>query len=516
MIEINLDFDVTAELNDFKENLFKSKKYWIIFLVIIAFISLSLFGGKNYAHPKMEIIIIVLVSLLGIFTITYYQKHNSEKELYKTAFLIILLFGIICCLLIPICNGPDEVEHFVRSEMTSSGVIIPDYNNASFQTIQSTLDLIEKGKTTWATGFDAINRNDASIFNTNADTQPINYTLVKYPSAFAQNPFFGYLAPAIGMMIAKLFNLNAIWLLWLGRIFNILLYASLVSVAVKKVPILKVPMLVISLMPLLIFQASTVAIDSLINGLGILSVAYFFKMYKTPNLDWKNIAKFSIIVLLMGLCKVTYFAFIFLLLFVPLNNFKEKKYYLYGLISIIALAIIALLWTKYYANPGFLQSFRSNYWAEKGINSTQQLSYILSHKKESVMTIFNLPQYFNADLLFRFETFNSIYLLFFGGVCLFYPHDRYNIKSRIGALLVCILIYVGTYLSFLLTWTPVGQLDPIIGVQQRYFLPILFLIPFILGLNHMKGDKGEMDSYLVVLSLSFISYMLIWFAVKVY
>ena len=513
-----MDFDVSGEFQKFKGDFVKSKKYWLIYLVIIVFISLSLFRADNYAHPKMEIIIIILVSLLGIFTISYYQGHNDEKELYKTAFLIILIFGIICCLLIPICNGPDEVEHFVRSEMTSSGVIIPDYKNGSFQTIQSTLDLIEKGKTTWATGFDAINRDDASIFNTNADTQPINYTLVKYPSAFAQNPFFGYIAPAIGMAIAKLFDLNAIWLLWLGRIFNILLYASLVAVAVKKTPILKIPMIVIACMPLLIFQASTVAIDSLINGLGILAVAYFFKMYKSPKnqLDWKNIVKFSLIVLLMGLCKVTYFAFIFLLIFIPLSNFKDKKYYLYGFVSIIIMAIVALLWAKYYATPGFFQSFRSNYWIEKGINSTQQTSYILSHKKEMIMTIFNLPQYFNSDLLFRFESFNSLYLLLFGGVCLFYPHEKYNIKSRIGALIVCVMVYVGTYVSFLLTWTPVGQLDPIIGVQQRYFLPILFLMPFIFGFNHTDGDKKEIDSYLIMLSISFIAYMLIWFAVKVY
>ena len=41
-------------------------------------------------------------------------------------------------------------------------------------------------------------------------------------------------------------------------------------------------------------------------------------------------------------------------------------------------------------------------------------------------------------------------------------------------------------------------------------------MPFIFGFNHIDGDKKEIDSYLIMLSISFIAYMLIWFAVKVY
>lgn len=234
------------------------------------------------------------------------------------------------------CNN-DEVEHFVRVEMTSNGVVFPEYDknasysidgityNGKYLTIQSTLDLAEKGKV--KSSYDFMDMVNSSVFNTEADTQPINTTQVPFFSAFAQNPFYGYIAPAIGMAIAKLLDLNAIWLLWLGRIFNALLYALLVSYAIKKTPILKMPLFVVSCIPAALSCVASTSINPLINGLAILSIAYFLVLYKSPkkSLDYKPIIKFSLLILLLGLCKVTYFSFIFLILFVPIDNFKEKN-----------------------------------------------------------------------------------------------------------------------------------------------------------------------------------------------
>lgn len=514
----SFELDFKNKINIFKKDIFLSKKYWFIYILVLLAFTLVRFEMENYLHPKMEIITFILLSLCGIFSISYYQGHNNDNELFKTAFIIIFIFGIICSFITPICLAPDEVEHFVRSEMTSSGVLFPEYNNGSFLTIQSTLDLIEVGKIHLENEFDGMNIWNSSIFYTDADTEPINYTLVNYPNAFAQNPFYGYLAPAIGMFFAKLFNLNAIWLLWLGRIFNTLLYATLVSIAIRKTPILKVPMIVFSCIPLAIFLGASVSIDSFIGGMGLLSVSYFFYLYKSPksSLNIKHIIKYSVLVLLLGTCKVTCFAFILLLIFIPRDNFEETKWYLWGLFSIIVLSFIALLWTRYYANPGFFQSFRLNEWSWHHINTTEQINYMLSHKKQSLIEIMQIPNHFNEDLLFRWDYFNSIYLLFLGAVSFLYPTERFNIKTRMGTLVVGIIIYMGTYLVLLFTWTPIGQLDPIIGVQQRYFFPILSLIPFIFGFNHMKGDKSELDMNIIMITIIFISFMLMLTVTQIY
>ena len=61
--------------------------------------------------------------------------------------------------------------------------------------------------------------------------------------------------------------MNVIWMLWLGRIFNLILYAGLISLAIKKTPVLKMPMLAVACIPISIYQAASLSIDSIIIGL---------------------------------------------------------------------------------------------------------------------------------------------------------------------------------------------------------------------------------------------------------
>ena len=205
---------------------------------------------------------------------------------------------------------------------------------------------------------------------------------------FIHNPFFGYLAQGIGIFIAKLFNLDNIWMLWLARLANLVLYASLVSVAIKKTPILKIPMLFIALLPLAIFQGASVSIDATINGLGFVIVAYFFYMLKSPkeSLDLKDIAIFSVLVLLLSLTKVTYLAFALLILFVPKNRFKNEYYY--NIIAFASIIVLTLIWSKYSVQ---LYDFsRYPNYIQNNVNSTAQMNYLISSPILAVKSVFNI------------------------------------------------------------------------------------------------------------------------------
>lgn len=516
-MENTIDFE--DKFIHFKKNLHDSKKYWIIYLIIVFCSFLCQMNISNYADPSIEILTLIVVSIFGVFGIAYYWGNYDDKSLHKTAFIIILCFGIMTCLLSPTLCAPDEVEHFVRAEMTSNGVLVPDYNNGSFLTIQTTLDLIQNSKHTWETGFDSVDMRSASIFRTDADTAPINTAPANYPSAFAQNPFFGYLPQAIGMAIAKLFSLSAIWLVWLGRIFNIVAYSALASYAVKKSPILKIPLIAFACMPLVIFTSASVSIDALIAGLSLIAVAYFFYMYKAPKgkIDNEDLVKFAIIVILAGLCKVTCFALILLLFAVPKDNFKDNQKILKSTAALIIVGVIALLWTKFYADPGFFMSFRAKHQLIRGINSGAQISYMLSNPGLTLVTILGLPANIGSwEGFMHSKLLNMIYILFLGALFFLYPKEKFNKKSRIVTLIVCAIFFIGTYITFILSWTPVGQLSPILGVQTRYFIPIFALIPFIYGFNHIEFNKQEVDIYTMVLTICFLAAQAIWFAAFVY
>lgn len=518
-----LELDLKNQLITFKDGFFNSKKYWIIYLVLILFFVLSNFSLSNYLNPKFEILVLILISLGGIFCISYYFSHSNEKELYKTAFFIILIFGIVCSLLMPLTFAPDEYEHLIRAEITSEGVIIPNYVNSHYYSIEGVNDLIGYVHQERDENYNLLGGENATVFTTNIDTLPINYSHHEFSSAFAQNPFYGYLAQAIGISIAKLLDLNVIWMLWLARICNLILYASLISFAVKKTPILKIPLIVMACIPLTIYQVSSVSIDAFINGVGILSIAYFFYMYKAPkrSICLKEIGTFFLLCLLLGLTKVTFFSFIFFLLFIPTENFKESKYFYYSFIAIILLGVIGVLWSTKYVNVAFINSYRYQYCINHNVNTTSQMAYLLSHKKDSIVSILNIPLYLDTDLLFNsrdlyFNSYNSLYLMFLGAVSLMYPTEKYDLKSKVGSFLVILIIYVGTYITFLFNWTPVGQLDAIIGVQPRYFLPLFVLLPFIFSFNHMNENKKSLDKRILTLTISFLALMIISMISKFY
>lgn len=499
---------ITEYLSNFKGILFENKKYWVMYLILILMLSLSLFKIYNYQHPKMEIIIIGIVAILGIFFIVDFIK-NGKKEAHKTAFRIILIFGLICCLVSPIASISDEGEHLVRAEITSQGVLFPEYVNGSFKTIES-----------MSFFSDAI---DQTVFQTNHDTDRINYNAMGYPSAFQQNPFFGYLPQAIGILFAKLLDLNVIWIMWLARFFNAFVYAALVSYAVKKTPFFKIPLIAIACLPICLYQACSASIDCLITSLGILAISYFFDMC-TNKFGKRDLLIFFGLCLLTGLCKLPYLGLIFLIFFIPSENFKDSDrqtiFYSYCIIGLFASVCIGFLWSHFYAVPALAHSWRQTYIINNNVNITAQLNFILSHPSDFLLSFFNkIPESINPlfSTLFDFNAhskggsyngsvFVSMLLTLFLGFIFFgYPiEEKLNLKNRIGALFTFIGIYAGTYITMLLTWSPVGELT-YSGVNTRYFLPLFWLLPFICNINSNAIKNNDVDKYIMVMAIFFAS-----------
>ncbi len=503
------------KFNDLVKNLLSSYKYWIVYLILILIAMFSMFNIENYIHPKFELIILLLVSIISIFSIVYYYKHGKH-ELYKLTFILLLLFGLICAFTVPIDSVSDEYEHFTRAEITSRGILFPEYVDGNYESISSLTNFY-------------LPSHDKTVFQVGEDTQKINTSISYHDSAFEQNPFYGYIFSAIGIGIAKLLDLNVIWMLWLGRIFNVIMYAGLVSLAIKKTPIFKIQLFAISCLPVCLFQAFSLSIDSFIAGLGIFTVAYFFKM-SVNKFDRKDIIVFSVLCLLIGLCKLPYLALIFLILFLPKDNFKENKYYFYCILSIVLVSIIGLLWNNLIATPALYHSWRNTYFIQNNVNVSNQINYILLHPYDFIIEFLHLfnsiPYIFGGFFTFYSYTieggqyvasaFISFLLTLFVAFISIYPDNtKINLKSRIGTLIVFIIIYVGTFIVQLLSWSPVGQLT-LQGALPRYFLVLFALLPFIFS-NYIANYKNqELDRYTFVLVLFFISSMLISFAVKYY
>lgn len=519
----------------------ESKKYWLAYLVLIVILGLSTVTYKNIKDPAFELAMLLIVAVLGILCITYYFMHDSKDELYKVAFVAILCFGIITSFIVPICDVSDETEHLARTELTSRGVIIPHWTGEDLG-VERAYNLTGPNKIAKynpGAGYDSIESVKfftsylgKTVEQTPYDTEKINHTPVLIVSAFEQNPFYGYLPQAIGMFIAKLLDLNVIWMMWLGRIFNLIFYAGLISLAIKKTPVLKIPLLVVACLPISIYQAASLSIDSMIIGVGILAIGYFLYLYTAEknSLDTKEVVKFSALCLLLGLCKLPYLAFIFLLLLVPTDNFKKgKKITGYILICIAIVGIIGILWSTY-STPTLMHSWRSRL---RFINSTAQIDYITAHPKFILRFVSQLFTYNLSHITYgTFNFFGAAQkvhysdsypmivatLLLFAGATLFaYPKNiRFDLKTRIGTLFILLMIYFGTSFIQLLTWASVGYLN--LGITTRYFVPLFALIPIIVSdkIKILDKFKENYDHYAMVLIICFMATMILSFATKYY
>ncbi len=498
-----------------------SKKYWLIFIILTIICSLTIFNESNYLHPKMEIIIFIIAIILGILCISYYflkTKQSGDKELYKVAFVLILCFGLICAFMSPICSISDEHEHLVRAEITSRGDFFPQWHDPEGFVVISSIP-----------NFYIENCNNI-IFDTEGDTAPIDYNPAMIDSCFQHNPLYGYLPQALGILLAKILDLNVIWMLWLGRIANLLIYALLAAYAVKKTPILKIPTIVIACLPITIVQAGSTSIDGLIFGLGLVTIAYFFYMLKAEEktLRKKDIIIYSILCLLTGLLKLPLLALIILLPFIPKQNFKEKIPIIYLILPIIALGAIGLLWNEYWATPNLIHSWRGEGMIQNNVNPNEQIHYMISHPLETFIAFGNYPNdvayTLNENFMFYQQLphnsgskiypsmfISTMITIFASAVCLLYPAtEKISKKTKIGTALVFLITIYGIMISFLLTWDGAGILD-IHGPYPlflRYFIPIVLLIPLIFGVPQVEKNQ-KIDNYIMVLSITFMALTII-------
>lgn len=496
-------------------NEIKNQK-WFFLIYLLFLLSFLVYQIKttNF-NIKATLLLFLCLFVLGSFILMLIS--NKNLPLHKIAFIIILLFGLCCVFITPIVTVCDETEHFWRSEITSEGILFPSY-----------VDIPNSNKTGYeAKGYATIGsmsplykNTGNTIFNASWDDQAINYTEAYVSSSFAHNPFYGYIPQAIGINIAKILNLNNIWMLWLGRIFNLLMFSIVCSYGIKKAPVFKIPLFITATLPLSIYQASSLSIDATVNAFAILTIGYFLYMYKADrnSLDYKNILIFLIISLICGFTKVTYMGLSLLIFLVPKENFKNKKVRYSRLIGFIEVIILDLLWTKLYATKHLLYSWRGTYFLNNNVSAVGQLKFMMYNPLKSVYLLLtpgnivnafngffsfgNLPPYTSTFLVITFAIF---YIL----LCFLYPNEmKLNKKSRIGVLLIVLLIFIGTYFIQYLTWCNVG-LGKIEGVFGRYFIPLLALPPLVFGLK--ESDKSEKNSMMLVVTLmiGFISSMIL-------
>lgn len=427
----------------------------------------------------------VLIIIVGIAVILSFSKNWA-----KNALITILAMGTIFCFLTPIFEVPDEPVHMQRAMYTAEGNLFL----SSPENLKLSKSYLEIEK--------CIRQ---SVFNKN-NLHSLRYSSEKdtHPELAGTNAtsFISYIPQVLGINIGRLLGLPLIFIFILSRMLNLITYAILIYFAIKITPAFKASLFVLSCLPMSVYLAASINQDAVFIGLGILSVAYFIKLYHQPDgsIRLRQILFYALLCGILITCKLPYVCLFALVLFLPPRKFTSRKLYFISWIPGAVLVALSVLWFLYSLK------FPSPY-APVGTGAIDQIRYILSHFLGSSRIILkSLVDFFGGitcAFTFGWLTFGSTsitltFLLFFGAISIFYPRETISKSKslRLGSAFTMALIYGMIGLSMYLTWTPVGT-DHIAGLQGRYFIVLYSLLPLVLNIGVSKEcvPSKTLDQY---------------------
>jgi len=444
-----------------------------------------------------------------------------DKLSPQKAFLcIILIFGLLLTVFTPPFKVPDEINHFYRAWQVSTGTFssikqnqrLGGYIPKSLENFSSEFrpfTLIQYNKMTsnyvWQKRLIALNQND-TIFKDYANT--------------ALYSAFIYLPQAFGIFIGAQFGASPFWLLYAGRLCNLIIYIILVYNAIKIVPFKKWLFVLLATLPMSLSINSSLSADMFLNAISFLLIAIVLNLSFNENIrqvSKKHILSIFILAVLIGLAKLVYIPILFLLVLIPGKKFAFPKLRIWILSTVICAGIgtaviqKTVIDSKYIPFSEYNETFREHSMLKNGVDINKQMEYILENPKHTIHVFFN--SFFKefkymshgyigvlgwSDIILpSWFIYIAYFVIFFLTAMDFknsnMPNFTFLQRSYFGLIVFSLLILI--MLSQYLSWDLVGE-DKVYPLQGRYFIPV-FPIFFIMLFNVIKNRPWFPDQQLI-------------------
>ena len=472
-------------------------------------LNLKQINVDNSFHFNTIRFIIILLSLSLVCSVYFFYKSGFKTEKLHIYFVVISsILGAITILAQPSATfySFDDQIHFQKVVDITGGDL--HYSTGEYH--------LTEANVANSAGHYSVNsieeqtaQND--LFNSGPSqlTKHVANTVPTYDK-------FSYLPMAIGYHLAKLVGLPFYICFIIGKFFNLLSFTLLIGYAIKTIKIGKRLLLVIALFPTNIFLASQYSYDpAVFSGITIF-IAHLVNLF----IDHKSKFDFrTLVIMLLSLSyacftKAIYAPLLLLTLFIPQTKFKDKKQSLQIKTGLFAITLL-LLFT--FILPALSGEMNSDL---RGGNTSVggQLSLVLSHPFDysKILADTALGQLgfklFNPLAIGNFAytenpiiniSSNFFYIFLFILFFVFITDNHDNILSKKQrTLMLCInaVIVIFIWTALYLSYTPVGE-NTIFGVQDRYFLPLLF--PILLCLQP-KSIENHINPRLYNASIAII------------
>lgn len=469
-----------------KEMLKKDQKE-IITTILLGIIILITFLYGSYKieetvvnEIKLRICYIILTILCILeFSLSIYFFNNKTIKPEKAFLIIVPLFCILLTFAMPLSKGHDETIHGLRIYEYAEGKFISNGEKA----------YLEEGV------INAIDNKPKyeSIFN-NEKTYDTNTQKIEWGYRIAAYSPLTYLPQIIGIHIGRIFTNNSIIHFYIARIANIITCTIMLYFAIKIIPYGKNMMFLLCTIPIVIEGFSTLSADGMLISASFLFIAYIFKLKEEKNkkISKKDIAILSILCIIIALSKTIYIILLPLLFLIPKEKFKNNK------TKIIFITIICIVSAILDIGWYIIGIQKDTFFVEAGNNP---VGYIISNpigyvRKLLYTIIKNAPQYIQEMFGLKLEWNEAITIPIFPIILLILSilisalgKIKTNLKKIEKILLVAIIIscIFLVFTSMFISWSKTETLE-IMGIQGRYFIPILPLAFLLIG-NFLEDSK---------------------------
>ncbi len=488
----------------------KFKLFHFLLLAIVILIAVTSFKGKDYALQlppdnifiNITLVVTIICSVVFYFVFKFFESKNLNLE--KLYLCIIIPLGIMYCIANPLGKVPDEDQHARKSMAISNGVFFShkDENGNPVDKFNAKLnEVVTRTVTSYEDSFRRV-----ALTETEEEIDMI-YSMATYAPIC-------HMPQAFGMFITRILGFGVSVQCYAARIVNMFVAIALTYWAIKVVPFKKQVVFFLGLLPLTIMEYASMSSDALTISGCMFYIAYMLYLMYDENkksINKKDVAVLIIMTFIVSLCKIVYVPLALLLFVLPKEKFsslKSKRIITFGIfISAIALNVIWLIYAA-----GFLTE------ANPGVNAGEQVKYILTNPISYILILFRTINISNqtfilslcgeglghynaqASVLFIFPCLVIFAMLFF--VNEDKKRKEFDWKIKLICLFIFTSIVVLVYTSLYVAWTPL-EYPLILGVQARYFLPVLLLTAIILDNRYIILDKEIRNKYLSSFMLFF-------------
>ncbi len=445
-----------------------------------------------------------------------FKQFNYSIE---SIFLVIaLLAGTFFVFITPIYYVPDEQWHYARVLQIANG----------------NLGLEKRGNTLGA----SLDKSQASFAVEGGNLtalSSLSYNLGKYGrSSGPKNVFvktgatyspIAYVPQAIGVVIAKVFGLGQALTFYVSRFASLLMYIFLMYFAIKIAPFAKWFYFTVGLLPMSLSLASSVSADQLVLASIALAVAYYLTLFDKQKLSMSEATIIIGSAMVISLMKAPYSIVLLMFALLPQRMFKDRKAYFAFLLSLVASILVFNFGWNYFVGTYSGAEVTRAMFPTLPANPGQQISSIVASPAvfliKFVYSFFIQGSYYLSSMIGILGQGNLVlnslvYFLYTILLTLTLLLDSAEQKSiywyhRLfsGGLIISLIGFISIVMY--LTWTAVGA-TLVRGVQGRYFLPLLFLVPIATNgilIKKIEMHKVRLKVFLVIVNSILLADVLI-------